>query len=807
MTIDRDISTTNKIHKSWWQKPVLAWNNLTIRSKITTLSIVGATIPLIVATQGIVGIARESSLNHLKDLLKSELLILEKSIKSELRQIEDCSSILAQSVILAKINLNDPVTTTTQQVKLASFIQTAKDLKPNASFYLIANSKGQIIARSVQIVKDDFSKFPPLPKSTNILTQFSPVPSKSSIELGDISIIRAALAKSRPLSGVELLKSQHLEQLGLAQQANIGVRTQATQGLSDLKKPYPEGTFDVDGGKMGLVMMSVKPIEVNGRQVGSAIVGTLVNNNYDLVDKLKHETGVPTATLFAQDWRVSTNVPYSDRTTRAIGTRVSKAVADKVLLQGEVFLGDANIVGTEYLTGYQPLYDHRQQLSHRKAQPIGIAYVGEPQTYVNQNLQKIALLGYAIAGGILLVAIAILAPLYGSISRPIRRLTKFADLIAAGQSGVRLEESDRHDELGVLERNLNQMAQNVDTNLKARKREALQQRQQRETLESEILNLVTEVEGAVDGDLTVRASLDSIELSPVADLFNEVIDRLRDIATEVKQGTGQVNAALESSKQNIHQLSTQAIAEATEIRGIFNSVEQMTDSIQSVAINANQTSAIANNAYAVVQVVTEAMAQTFNSILHLQITVGKSAEKMKHLGESSQKISQVVTLVEEIALNTNLLAIDTSTVADANNQNQGSTAVTEQMGALAEKSTTATRKIAQIIAAIQSETKDVAEAMKLDTAQVFDSAQLVRETKLKLNEVLQSSRKINTLMSSISTATVSQAETALAVTQLMQQVTVASQERSVFSSRIASSMQETSQVAKKLEEKAAQFKV
>jgi methyl-accepting chemotaxis protein PixJ len=73
--------------------------------------------------------------------------------------------------------------------------------------------------------------------------------------------------------------------------------------------------------------------------------------------------------------------------------------------------------------------------------------------------------------------------------------------------------------------------------------------------------------------------------------------------------------------------------------------------------------------------------------------------------------------------------------------------------------------------------------------------------------VLQSSRKINTLMSSISIATVSQAETAQAVTQLMQQVTVASKERSIFSIRMASSMQETSQVAKKLEEKVAQFKV
>jgi methyl-accepting chemotaxis protein len=800
-----EVTTTSK---SWWRKPAQTWNNLSIRAKITTLLVTGAVIPVVAVTQGIVSLARESALNNLKDRLKIELLILEKSVKSETRQIEDGSRILAQSAIAAGINLNDPAITTAQQAKLTSFIQAAKDLKPNASFYLITNSKGQTIAQSVQMVRDDFSKYPPLPTDNTAPVQFIPVSSQAGIELGDLSIVQAALTNSRALSGVELLKSQSLQRLGLARQADIGIRSQATKGLSELKQPYPEGTFDVGGGKVGLVLMSVQPIKVNGQQVGTAIVGTLVNRNYDLVDKLKSETGVSTATLFAQDWRVSTNVPYPDKTTRAIGTRVSKAVADKVLNQGQVFLGDANIVGIDYVTGYGPLYDHRQQLDPKTAKPIGISFVGEPQTQVNQDLQKTALIGYAIGGGILLVAILLLTPLHRSISRPIRRLTEFADRIAAGQSGARLEEIERKDEVGVLARNLNQMAQNVEANLAFRELEALQQRQQRETLEAEILNLVTEVEGAMDGNLTVRASMDSMELSTVADLFNAVIDSLRDIAVEVKQGTGQVSVSLESNEQDIRQLSAKAVAEAAEIRGTFNSFAQMTDSIQSVATNANQASAIASNAYAVAQEGTEAMAQTVNSILGLRTTVGESAKKMKRLGESSQKISQVVTLIEEIALKTNLLAINASVEASrAGEQGQGFTVVAEQVGALAEQSAAATREIAQIVAAIQAETKDVAEVMEQGTAQVVDGTRLVEATKHKLNQVLQNSQEINTLMSSISTATISQAETAKTVTQLMQQVTIASEERSVFSSQMASSMQATSQVAKKLEEKVAQFQV
>jgi methyl-accepting chemotaxis protein len=796
----------------WWQQPARIWNDLSIRAKITTLLVTGAVVPVVIVTQGIVGLSRENALDDLKDSLKTKLLVLEKSVKSETRQIEDSSNILAQSVAAAGINLDDSTVATSQQAKLANFIQAAKTQKPNASFYLITNSKGQTIAQSVQIVKDDFSKYSPVPTDQPTAkvnsTQFIPVASQAGIELGEIGIVQAALTNSRSLSGVELLNSQSLQKLGLSSQANIGIRTQATTGLSETKKPYPEGTFNVDSGKAGLVLMSVQPIKLNGQQVGTAVVGTLVNRNYDIVDKLKSETGVSTATMFAQDWRVSTNVPYSDKTTRAVGTRVSKAVADKVLKEGKVFLGDANIIGVNYVTGYSPLYDYRQQLNPATAQPIGIAYVGEPETKVDQNLQKITWMGYAIGGGVLLIAILLLAPSHRSISRPIRHLTKFANLIASGDASVRLEVNDRQDEVGILSRNLNIMAQNIDLNIQARQQEAAQQRQQRETLEMEIFNLVEEIEGATNGDLTVRASLNSMELSTVADLFNAVIDSLRDIAIEVKQGSGQVSVSLGANEQNIRQLSEKATTEAAEIRGTLNSFEQMTDSIQSVATNASQASVIANDAYSVVQAGSAAMDQTVTSILSLRTTVGETAKKMKRLGESSQKISQVVTLIEEIALKTNLLAINASVEASrAGEQGHGFTVVAEQVGALAEQSATATREIAQIVAAIQAETQDVAAVMELGTAQVVDGTRSVEMTKQKLNEVLQKSQEINILMNTISTATVSQAETAKVVTLLMQQVTEASDARSVFSSQMATSMQSTSQVAKKLEEKVAQFQV
>jgi methyl-accepting chemotaxis protein PixJ len=397
-------------------------------------------------------------------------------------------------------------------------------------------------------------------------------------------------------------------------------------------------------------------------------------------------------------------------------------------------------------------------------------------------------------------AIGIILLLSQQLSRPLGNLTKSAQQVADGNLDTKAEL------VGTIE--VQTLAQTFNSLVSRVKLLLGEQQEQRDSLETAIFRLVNDVEGAMDGDLTVRANLDSMEMSTVADIFNAIIDNLRDIAIQVRESTGQVNISLKTNEDSIHLLSEKAVVEASEIRQTLGSVEQMTKSIQDVSSSANQASSIASQAYTNAQEGSVVMGQTVDSILSLRATVGETAKKMKRLGESSQKISQVVALIEEIALKTNLLAINASVEAGrAGEQGKGFTVVAEQVGALAEQSAAATREITQIVAAIQSETQDVATVMELGTTQVVDSTRLVESTKLRLIQMLEESQKINNLMHSISAATVSQTETAQVVTQLMQQVTAASEERSTFSSQMASSMQETSLVAKKLEEKVAQFQV
>jgi len=299
-----------------------------------------------------------------------------------------------------------------------------------------------------------------------------------------------------------------------------------------------------------------------------------------------------------------------------------------------------------------------------------------------------------------------------------------------------------------------------------------------------------------------------MELSTVADLFNAIISNLQDIAIEAKQSSNQVGFSLKENESAIRTLAEQAIAEAQETRDTLLSVEQMSLSIKAVADNANQAEKIADDTYSTVVNSTSNMDLTVNSILDLRTTVGETAKKMKRLGESSQKISQAVSFIEEIALKTNVLAINASVEAGkAGEYGEGFTIVAEQVGALAEQSAAATKEIAKIVAAIQTETQEVNRALESGTIQVVETTRLVENTKESLGLVLEKSQAINQLMESIAQSTVSQTMTSENVTNLMQKIARLSEASSQSSARVAQSIVDTAEVAAKLESTVAQFKV
>ncbi len=333
-------------------------------------------------------------------------------------------------------------------------------------------------------------------------------------------------------------------------------------------------------------------------------------------------------------------------------------------------------------------------------------------------------------------------------------------------------------------------------------------KQENENRQKELFRLLTEIEGASDGDLTVRSEISDGEIAIVGDFFNSIIESLRDIVTTVKTAAGQVNGSVGANESDVRLLTDAATKQADQIQQTLTKLEKVTISIESVATDARLAANVATSAASTAEIGGQAMDRTVQSILQLRETIAETAKKVKRLGESSQQISKVTGLIDQIALQTNLLAINASIeAARAGEEGRGFAVVAEEVGELAAQSAAATKEIEKIVENIQRETSAVAQAMELSTAQVVEGTQSVEQTKTSLKQIIELSNQMDAFLKSISTATIDQVETSQAVKVDMAAVALISTQTSDSSKQVSTSLQATVTIAQALQASVGKFKV
>ncbi|NET33489.1 MAG: GAF domain-containing protein [Cyanothece sp. SIO1E1] len=346
------------------------------------------------------------------------------------------------------------------------------------------------------------------------------------------------------------------------------------------------------------------------------------------------------------------------------------------------------------------------------------------------------------------------------------------------------------------------------TLLEQTEKQAAEQRQLKEGLQKRALELLREVDPISQGDLTIRAQVTADEIGTVADSYNATVASLRKIVAQVQAAASQVGATTGDNETAVQELSAEAARQAMEISAALDQVQSMAESIQAVAANAKQAETAMQQASQTVIEGDAAMNRTVDGIQSIRATVAETAKKVKHLGESSQKISTVVELISSFASQTNMLALNASIEASrAGEEGRGFAVVADEVRALARRSAEATSEIKKFVADIQSETNEVVMAMESGTEQVVAGTKLVDATRQNLNKITAMSAEVSQLVEAITQATVEQSQTSETVTQTMTNVAAIAEKTSTEATQVSSSFKQLRTVAQELEKEVGQFKV
>lgn len=336
-----------------------------------------------------------------------------------------------------------------------------------------------------------------------------------------------------------------------------------------------------------------------------------------------------------------------------------------------------------------------------------------------------------------------------------------------------------------------------------------EQRQQKEEIQLQLIKLLGQVEGAIQGDLTVHAEVNSGEIGTVADFFNAIVENLRIIVSQVKISATEMNGAIMNNSYAINQLAVKAGEQALEIERALTSVNQMRSGVKTVAKNARKTADIAHNAAKTAINSSVSIGNTVEKIVKLRTTIGDTGKKVKRLGETSQEITRVLYLINQISTQTNLLAINASmeSTRTTGSELHNFALVAEEVAALSQRCTQATSEIETIIANIQRETSEVSKAMELGIVEVIEGARLVEHNKTSWQQILNICCEIDELIQSISTTTISQVKTSQYVTNIMKKVVTISENTRYTSQKIATSLQQTVKISEQLQAGVDIFKI
>lgn len=323
-----------------------------------------------------------------------------------------------------------------------------------------------------------------------------------------------------------------------------------------------------------------------------------------------------------------------------------------------------------------------------------------------------------------------------------------------------------------------------------------------------ILLLLDEMTNLAEGDLTVHTTVTEDITGAIADSVNYSIDALRNLVNTINNTSKQVGSAAEVTQDSTQKLTNSSQKQAREIANVTSAISEMANSIEQVAEHASSSGQVAQQSVNIAHKGAQAVSRTIDGMDTIREQIQETSKRIKRLGESSQEIGDIVGLIDEIADQTNILALNAAIQAStAGEAGRGFAVVADEVQRLAERAGTATKQIEALVKTIQSDTNEAVISMEQSTSNVVSGAKLAVNAGEALAEIESVSDNLAALIQNITDATDKQTIAASNVTKTMNVIQEITMQTSEGASNTASWVGKLTTLAQELKRSVAGFKL